>query len=410
MPRTRQNQPPTYRKHRASGQAVVTLGGKDIYLGPHGSQISKDEYDRVVAEWLANGRRLPADSGGPSEDFAVAELLAAYLQHAETYYVKDGKPTSELGLIKVAMKPLRSLYGRTQVADFGPLALRTIQQHLVDEGGKRTTVNGFIDRMKRIFRWGVSHELVPSRVYEALRTVPGLRRGRTTAAESDPVRPVPTEYVDAIKPFVSRQVWAMIELQRLTGMRSGEVVIMRGRDLEMKGKLWRYTPSSHKTAHHGHERIVDLGPRAQEVITPFLKPDLEAYLFSPLEAEAERHAEQRRQRKSKVPPSQRDRRKTNPRSKPTEHYTNDTYRRAIQRGCDLADKAKKKELSQPADCERLVPRWHPHQLRHNFATEIRRKYGLEAARVLLGHHSLSITEVYAEIDRTKVAGIVAAGG
>ncbi len=410
MPRTRQNQPPSYREHRASGQAVVTLGGKDIYLGPYGSQISKDEYDRVVAEWLANGRRLPAESGGPSDDIAVSELLAAYLQHAETYYVKDGKPTSELGLIKIAMKPLRSLYGRTLVSDFGPLSLRTIQQHLVDEGGKRTTINGFIDRMKRIFRWGVSHELVPSSIYEALRTVPGLRRGRTTAVETEPIRPVPTEYVDAVKPFVSRQIWAMVELQRLTGMRSGEVVIMRGRDLDMTGELWRYRPSCHKTAHHGHERIVDLGPRAQKVITPFLKPDLEAYLFSPLEAEAERRAEQRRQRKSKVPPSQRDRRKANPRRTPQDHYTPASYRRAIQRGCVLADKAQKKELSQPAGSERLVPRWHPHQLRHNFATEIRRKYGVEAARVLLGHHSLAITEVYAELDRAGVQKVVAQVG
>ncbi|MCD4824639.1 MAG: tyrosine-type recombinase/integrase [Phycisphaerae bacterium] len=45
--------------------------------------------------------------------------------------------------------------------------------------------------------------------------------------------------------------------------------------------------------------------------------------------------------------------------------------------------------------------WHPHQLRHNAATELRKEFGLEAARVILGHRSAAITEVYAEMDRQK---------
>ena len=49
---------PSYRLHKPSGQAVVTLGGRDVYLGPHNSRTSRAEYDRVVAEWLANGRQL----------------------------------------------------------------------------------------------------------------------------------------------------------------------------------------------------------------------------------------------------------------------------------------------------------------------------------------------------------------
>jgi hypothetical protein len=49
---------PSYRKHKPSGQAVVTLDGKDHYLGPHGSKASLQEYDRLVGEWQANGRCL----------------------------------------------------------------------------------------------------------------------------------------------------------------------------------------------------------------------------------------------------------------------------------------------------------------------------------------------------------------
>ena len=56
---SRQPRTPSYRLHKPSGQAVVTLNGKEFCPGPHGSQPSRDHYDRLVAEWLANGRRLP---------------------------------------------------------------------------------------------------------------------------------------------------------------------------------------------------------------------------------------------------------------------------------------------------------------------------------------------------------------
>ena len=44
---------------------------------------------------------------------------------------------------------------------------------------------------------------------------------------------------------------------------------------------------------------------------------------------------------------------------------------------------------------------HPHQLRHNAATFLRKEFGLETARIILGHRSAAITEVYAELDQQK---------
>jgi integrase len=205
----------------------------------------------------------------------------------------------------------------------------------------------------------------------------------------------------------------MIELQRWTGMRPGEVTVMRGIDIDTSGAVWHYHPEGHKTEHHGHSRVVDLGPRAQQLIRPFLKADVGAYLFSPGEAEAERRTEQRRRRKTKVQPSQRDRRKNSPRWQPLEHYTTESYRRAIARGCDKANEAAqeaKRLQGLEIDDERLIPRWHPHQLRHSYATRIRKEHGLEAARVLLGHRSMAVTEVYAEVDRSRMAEIVAKSG
>lgn len=47
---------PKYRKHKATGQAVVTINGRDHYLGLWRSKASKIEYDRRITEWLSSGR------------------------------------------------------------------------------------------------------------------------------------------------------------------------------------------------------------------------------------------------------------------------------------------------------------------------------------------------------------------
>jgi len=67
MPR---NSTPSYRLHRATGQAVVTLSGRDHYLGRHGTPESHKAYDDLIARWLACGRRplAPRVEGGPSVD------------------------------------------------------------------------------------------------------------------------------------------------------------------------------------------------------------------------------------------------------------------------------------------------------------------------------------------------------
>lgn len=406
----KQARTPKYRLHKPSGQDVVTINGRDHYLGHHGSEASREAYDRLIGEWLACVRSNALDSRMNS--LTVAEVAAAYWHYAQGFYQKDGRPTGELGKIRVALRVVKRLYGRTECAKFGPLALKTVRDDIISTGIGRRSVNDQIGRLKRMFRWSVENELVPPSVFHGLQAVAGLRKGRATAPEPSLVRPVPDEYVDAIKPFVSKQVWEMVELQRLTGMRSGEVLIMRGCDIDMSGALWLYTPSSHKTEHFGHQRAVELGPKAQKAIKPFLKQNLEAFLFSPAEAVADWQADKRRRRKSKVQPSQRDRSTPNSKRKPADRYTTDSYRRAIQRACE---KAWPVPPETKADAEKVKAwvknhSWHPHQLRHNYATRIRKEFGVEAARILLGHRSAVMTELYAEIDRGRVRDIVARVG
>ena len=71
----------------------------------------------------------------------------------------------------------------------------------------RSEINRRIGRIVRLFKWAACEGLVQSSVHQALQALPGLRRGRADVRESEPVKPVPDAFVDAIKPPVSRQVW-----------------------------------------------------------------------------------------------------------------------------------------------------------------------------------------------------------
>ncbi len=380
---TRHPRTPSYRLHKPTGQAVVTINGRDLYLGRHGSAESRAEYDRLLVEWISSRHR--AVSSVPQSDVTINELFVAYHEHAGRYYVKNGTQTSEVRNIGLALRPARELYGHTLACQFGPLALKAVRQSMIQSGICRNEVNKRVRHVIRAFKWAVAEEMIEPAIYQGLQAVAGLRRGRSEARETEPIKPVPETAVAAVRPFVSRQVWAMIELQHLTGMRPGEVCVMRSRDVDASGKIWIFTPEYHKTEHHGKARAVYIGPQAQAVLTPWLRDDRDAYLFSPSEAEAERKGALRQNRKTPVQPSQRDRSKKNPKRSKGVRYETDSYRRAIARACEKAG----------------VESWHPHQLRHNAATRLRKEFDLDTIRAVLGQSSTAVAEIYAELDRGK---------
>ncbi len=228
-PKKHRNRIPSYRCHKPSGQAVVTLDGRDIYLGPHDTPASRDEYDRLIAEWLTRRRAgVSYASGSVDVDLTVNELLAEYLVFAKTYYVSNGKLTGEYENLKQAMKPLAKLYGRELVRNIGPLRLKTVRQAMIDDDLCRNQVNARINRIRRIFKWGVENQMVAPDILHALQAVSPLRRGRSAARESAPVKPVPEKHLDAVLRICPPTLAAMIQVQWLTGMRPGELVIMRG--------------------------------------------------------------------------------------------------------------------------------------------------------------------------------------
>jgi integrase len=485
----------------------VTKRRQDYWLGEHGSAASRSLYYRLIAEWEATGRRLPRRpdaSEGPlclpdleprpcrsgrieremparsasmpdvpptparvdtlrdpvsgdvlppaMENPTVAEVMLAYHRHAQANQV-----SSEMDSIKLAMRFVRLLYGSSAAADFGPRKLRTVRDAMVRgdlEGARarrpwsRKYINQQVRRVCSLFRWAASHELVPASVYQQLKTLEPLKRGRSAARETEPVRAVDESIVRGIESFVSRQVWALVELQLYTGARCGELFRLRKKDLDRspspagaggESRVWTYSPDAHKNAHRGHRRTIYFGPKAQAVLKRFWDRPDDAFFFSPAEAETDRRRRMHEARETpmscgNVPGSNR---VPDAERVAGEHYTTDTYRRAIARGCEAAfpcpphlarqrlrgkgHKARtgRREtagewatrLGPEGRTERAAWRkkhhWHPHQLRHTAATLIRREFGLEAAQLALGHCSALVTEaVYAERDNTKAVEVM----
>ncbi|HVT29036.1 MAG TPA: site-specific integrase, partial [Lacipirellulaceae bacterium] len=153
---------PRYRLHKPSGQAIVTIDGRDFYLGKYKTAASREAYRRKIGEWAQNGGKLPTAKHTSS----VAELVVAYVEFANSYYVKDGKPTDEVRMIKTVLKIVRQLYGRTHAADFGPLALKACRDAMIANDWCRSHINKQVDRIKRCFKWATENEMIPGTVYE----------------------------------------------------------------------------------------------------------------------------------------------------------------------------------------------------------------------------------------------------
>ncbi len=132
------------------------------------------------------------------------------------------------------------------------------------------------------------------------------------------------------------------------------------------------------------------GPKSQELQIAYLDRPATAYCFSPQESEALRREALHKARKA--PMGHGSKQKSSPRSgqrQPATSYTTGSCHRAIHRSCK----------------KHGIEKWPPNQIRHTTGTEIRSKYGLEAAQTVLGHSNAAVTEIYAERDLALAAKI-----
>lgn len=155
-------------------------------------------------------------------------------------------------------------------------------------------------------KWAVSDEIVAPTVLLGLQTVLPLKRGRTSARETEPVCPAPLARIEAVRPYVPEPIWGLIQFQLFTGAQPSEALQLRACDLNTTGDIWEYRPASRKTEHHSRQRVILIGRRAQEALRPFLTTDLRAFVFHPLGSAGARP------------------------------YRRDSYRLAIVRGCEVA--------------------------------------------------------------------------
>ena len=398
--------PPALKTHK--GRAVVSFRGQKIDLGKAGSEKAEADYQRIVEQWkvlraerdgqtkikpsiVATVRELRQrhEEGG---QVYLAELARVYIDYAKTYYQKNGRVTREAEMVEEVWKFACHHYGLTPVDKFGPVLLKDLRELMIDEKDwVRRHINKQVGRLVRGFAYGVEEEIVSAQTHQALKVVRGLKKGRCRARENLLVQPVPDDVVEATLEYLTPVAADMVRFQRLTGARPGETCSIRPCDVDRTNDTWKYTPDEHKTEHHEKERTIFIGPKAQDILRPYLLRGAKSFCFSP--KESERLMREARAAKRRTPGGQGNRPGTNirnnPKRKPGDCYTTGSYRRAIQRAAKKAGQ----------------PRWAPNQLRHSAATEIRKNYGLEASQVVLGHSAADVTQIYAERDHALAARV-----
>jgi integrase len=359
------------------GLARTTVHGKRIYLGEYNSPESKAAFEKIIADWeAAHAER----SKSAPVALTVNRLAVLFLKHAEKEYVRDGKPTGEAKNFRYALKSLTQQFHGVRVVDFGPKKLKQLQQTLVARGLAQATINGWIRRIKQVFDWGVSEEIVPGRIAQDLHTVAGLRQGRTSAPSPKPKGSVAAGDIEAVKPFVTTPVWGMIQFMLLTGCRPSECCRMKWSEIDTSQTVWTYCPHHHKTAHKGKKRLILIGPKGQRVLNSLREMSRSDFVFDP-KTGVEEFLRSAYGENAMV------------RSNVGECYSEHSLHAAVRKACERAIEKGK-----------LTSSWSPGQLRKTRATSARQQGDLETAQQVLGHSSKQTTERhYAEVDVARAA-------
>lgn len=363
--------------------AFVRDGKKRIYLGKWGSTEAEANYRAYVSEITRPGGKIIREKSK-----TVSDLALAFLNARDQYYVKNGKQTGQLARFRVALQFPLELYPSLPVDDFGPRKLLNVRNVMETSGRfSRTYINSLIKAIRHVFRWGVENEIVKPETLVAVSALSPLKRRRSIARETRPVLPVDPDVVEKTLEILPPTVADMVRVQRLTGMRPGEVCAMQVGDLTVNERgVMVYTLRTDKTDYRrdpNDRRHIYLGPKAEAILAPYLlhEDNPDAYVFTPKNAFVERAIARKTKGRKRIGLRE------NKRLRPC--YDTASYRRAIKYAVEKAN----------------LPSWAPNQLRHLYATEIRRKYGLEAAQIMLGHARADVTQIYAERDSKKMEDI-----
>lgn len=376
------------------GGGYIRLNGRVRRLGRHGTEECNAAYKAIVQQLLSG--EVDLDTATPAlvtmqiTTRTMSDLGNAFVEHCQSYYTKNGKPTPHVLRVRKAFEIVqRAGFGGQAITSFGPLALdqlRTLMckatkvrrirdakgelgtktEVVRDQSGKpvtlyaRETVNKYVWCIQQAFRWAVSQEIIEESNYRALCSLPTLKRGRTPGVvlrEPVPRDPAPDSDVEAAIAHMSPTIATMVRVQRLAGMRPLEVRNMRACDItQVQKDLWLYKVTGGKLDHLQITREVPLGPKCIALLKPLVKSKSSGdYIFDSRTESPEW--------------------KRGDKSRP---YNQRSYSKAVERACARAG----------------VANWCPTQLRHALGTEVANEAELDTARRILGHTKIETTLRY----------------
>lgn len=354
------------------GVAIVRWrqGGRDHFrsFGAWATPEATAAYRRFAAEWATGAYDAAPATAAPGALVYVSEVVVGWLTHADREYRKLGRRTSEYGICRAACCPLVDLYATLPAAEFGPAQLRACRDVWVKAGRSRSTCNGYATRLVRAFRWAAGQSLVPPAVVAAIEAVEPLKAGRTAAPDLPRRQSADDDAVAATLaklPATPRGdlVRAMVQVQRLAGLRPQHVTEMRVGDLDRSGEVWRYVPppAGTKTLHLDKRPTFYFGPQTQALLAPLCEGKaLADHVFT------YRHGDRTR----RVPRG--------------------GYCVAVGRACGLAG----------------VRPWTPHQLRHALATAVAARFeSIDHAAAAIGDTAATAQAVYVHVDPRERAAI-----
>lgn len=301
----------------------------------------------------------------------VAELCAMWDRHCREYY---RRPDNAI----LGARMFRNLFGNAAVAELTHADMLKLRDALVRSGICRTTVNRRLWVVKAMLGWALDEALIPAAVKAELTQVKGVKRGRTQAPEMPPVRPVDDATIEATVAAMTPNTADMVRVHRLTGMRPCELCALRWSLIDTSRTPWIYRvpPEANKNSWRGEigqPRVVLIGPKARAILERHRGGDIP---FSPLRSMAEHMAARKAAR---VTPAYARAKSPHVPRVLGERWTTDAYTKTIRAACQKAN---------------LTP-WGANRLRHAFGTEVRRSFGLEAARAVLGHtNGGCVTDIY----------------
>lgn len=288
--------------------AFIYVGRKKVYLGRPGTiefDREKEKAFKLLAALATTDnrqtRKTPVRRGSHLTAKSAVERLSMR-PYANSYpidslftdYLRSRKAvrmnTADKSRIINIQRWLNEWFPTADGDNFDQFDLETFRQRMEGltyiSGGKRKkycrlSINKTVSALKKVLKWGVLENKFNSENFHKIALVPQLQMGETTAPESERKVLVNDSDVAATLPYMSEKYADIIRIQRITGMRTGEICELSNDTIDeityRAQGVAIFRPRHHKNAHRGHQRQIPLTRDALEILSKYRGN--EPYLF-----------------------------------------------------------------------------------------------------------------------------------